>query len=111
MTAFDVFTRLIGEETLKDSGNEGLNRAGIFWLIGTFQTFTPAFIAAGRTGGPLQSGLFYMLYIYNKSFDSMRMGYGAALAWLMTLFIMIITVLVFRSSKYWVYYETERKRN
>ncbi len=82
----------------------------VLGLIGTFQTFTPAFIAAGRTGGPLQSGLFYMLYIYNRSFESMRMGYGSALAWLMTLFILIITVLVFRSSKYWVYYETERKR-
>lgn len=82
----------------------------VLGLIGTFQTFTPAFIAAGRTGGPLQSGLFYMLYIYNRSFQSMRMGYGSALAWLLTMFILIITVLVFRSSKYWVYYETERKR-
>lgn len=82
----------------------------VLGLIGTFQTFTPAFIAAGRTGGPLQSGLFYMLYIYNRSFESMRMGYGSALAWIMTVFIMIITLVVFRSSKYWVYYETERKR-
>jgi len=38
------------------------------------------------------------------------MGYGSALAWIMTVFIMIITLLVFRSSKYWVYYEAERKR-
>lgn len=82
----------------------------VLGLIGTFQTFTPAFIAAGRSGGPLQSGLFYMLYIYNRSFQSMRMGYGSALAWILTVFIMIITVLVFRSSKYWVYYEAERKR-
>jgi len=82
----------------------------VLGLIGTFQTFTPAFIAAGRSGGPLQSGLFYMLYIYNRSFESMRMGYGSALAWIMTVFIMIITLLVFRSSKYWVYYEAERKR-
>lgn len=82
----------------------------VLGLIGTFQTFTPAFIAAGRTGGPLQSGLFYMLYIYNRSFNSMRMGYGSALAWIMTAFIMVLTVIVFRSSKYWVYYETERKR-
>ena len=71
----------------------------VLGLIGTFQTFTPAFIAAGRSGGPLQSGLFYMLYIYNKSFESMRMGYGSALAWIMTVFIMVITLLVFRSSK------------
>ena len=82
----------------------------VLGLIGTFQTFTPAFIAAGRTGGPLQSGLFYMLYVYNKSFDSLRMGYGSALAWIMTVFIMIVTLLVFRSSKYWVHYEAERKQ-
>ncbi|MBI5958506.1 MAG: sugar ABC transporter permease, partial [Chloroflexi bacterium] len=74
----------------------------VLGLIGAFQTFTPAFVAAGRSGGPLQSGLFYMLYIYNRSFQSMRMGYGSALAWLMTLFILVITVLVFRSSNYWV---------
>jgi multiple sugar transport system permease protein len=82
----------------------------VLGLIGSFQTFTPAFVAAGRSGGPLQSGLFYMLYIYNKSFESMRMGYGSALAWIMTLFIMAVTLIVFRSSNYWVYYEAERKR-
>lgn len=82
----------------------------VLGMIGAFQTFTPAFIAAGRSGGPLQSGLFYMLYIYNRSFESMRMGYGSALAWIMTVFIMVLTVLVFRSSSYWVYYEAERKR-
>ncbi len=82
----------------------------VLGLIGTFQTFTPAFIAAGRTGGPLQSGLFYMLYIYNVSFRSMRMGYGSALAWIMSLFILVVTILVFRSSRYWVYYEAERKQ-
>lgn len=82
----------------------------VLGLIGAFQTFTPAFVAAGRSGGPLQSGLFYMLYIYNKSFQSMQMGYGSALAWLMTVFILLITLLVFKSSNYWVYYEAERKR-
>lgn len=82
----------------------------VLGTIGAFQTFTPAFVAAGRSGGPLQSGLFYMLYIYNKSFESMRMGYGSALAWIMTAFIMVVTLLVFRSSNYWVHYEAERNR-
>jgi multiple sugar transport system permease protein len=82
----------------------------VLGLIGVFQTFTPAFIAAGATGGPLQSGLFYMLYIYNRSFQSLRMGYGSALAWIMTIFILLVTLLVFRSSQYWVHYETERGR-
>lgn len=83
----------------------------VLGLIGVFQTFTPAFIAAGETGGPLQSGLFYMLYIYNRGFISLRMGYASALAWIMTVFILIVTVFVLRSSRYWVYYETDRSQN
>ncbi len=82
----------------------------VLGLIGVFQTFTPAFIAAGRTGGPLQAGLFYMLYIFNRSFDALRLGYGSALSWIMTVFILIVTLLIFRSSRYWVHYEAERKR-
>lgn len=83
----------------------------VLGLIGVFQTFTPAYIAAGANGGPLQSGLFYMLYIYNRGFVSMRMGYASALAWILTLFILIVTVLVLRSSRYWVYYENDRSTN
>lgn len=83
----------------------------VLGLIGVFQTFTPAFIAAGETGGPLQSGLFYMLYVYNRGFVTLRMGYASALAWILTVFILIVTVVVLRSSRYWVYYETERSMN
>jgi multiple sugar transport system permease protein len=83
----------------------------VLGLIGVFQTFTPAFIAAGGTGGPLQSGLFYMLYIYNRGFVTLRMGYASALAWILTIFILIVTVIVLRSSSYWVHYETDRSRN
>lgn len=83
----------------------------VLGLIGVFQTFTPAFIAAGETGGPLQSGLFYMLYIYNRGFVSLRMGYASALAWILTVFILFITIIVLRSSQYWVYYESDRENN
>ncbi len=83
----------------------------VLGLIGVFQTFTPAFIASGANGGPLQSGLFYMLYVYNRGFVTLRMGYASALAWILTAFILIVTVLVLRSSRYWVYYETDRGTN
>lgn len=83
----------------------------VLGLIGVFQTFTPAFIAAGTSGGPLQSGLFYMLYLYNRGFVTLRMGYASALAWILTVFILIVTVLVLRSSRYWVYYESDRSAN
>lgn len=82
----------------------------VLGTIGVFQTFTPAFIATGENGGPLQSGMFYMLYVYNRSFRSMRMGYGSALSWIMAVFILLITLLYFRSSKYWVYYAAEREQ-
>jgi multiple sugar transport system permease protein len=83
----------------------------VLGLIGVFQTFTPAFIAAGESGGPLQSGLFYMLYLYNRGFVTLRMGYASALAWILTVFILIVTVVVLRSSQYWVYYEADRNMN
>ena len=76
-------------------------------LIGVFQTFTTAFVATG--GGPLRSTFFYMLYIYNKAWVSLQMGYASALAWILALIILAITLLVFRSSPYWVYYEAEQK--
>jgi len=76
-------------------------------LIGVFQTFTSSFIATG--GGPLKSTLFYMLYIYSKAWQSLRMGYASALAWILAVIILTITVFVIRSSPYWVHYEAERK--
>jgi multiple sugar transport system permease protein len=83
----------------------------VLGLIGVFQTFTPAYIAAGANGGPLQSGLFYMLYLYNRGFVTLRMGYASALAWILTAFILVVTIIVMRSSRYWVYYESDRSAN
>lgn len=76
-------------------------------LIGVFQTFTPAFVATN--GGPLKSTYFYMLHIYNKAWQSLRMGYASALAWILTIIIMILTALIFKSSALWVHYEAEKK--
>lgn len=83
----------------------------VLGLIGVFQTFTPAYIAAGANGGPLQSALFYMLYLYNRAFVTLRMGYASALAWILTAFILAVTIIVLRSSRYWVYYESDRSAN
>lgn len=76
-------------------------------LIGVFQTFTAAFVAT--EGGPLKSTLFYMLYIYQKAWVSLRMGYASALAWILTLIILLITMLILKSSPLWVHYEAEKK--
>jgi multiple sugar transport system permease protein len=80
-------------------------------LIGVFQTFTPAYVVSQSSGyaGPIKELYFYMLYVYIKGWQNLQMGYASALSWILTIFILIITVLVFRSSPYWVHYETEKK--
>jgi multiple sugar transport system permease protein len=76
-------------------------------IIATFQTFTSAFVATN--GGPLDSTLFYVLYLYRKAFQEFQMGYAAALAWVLFLIILLLTVLVVRSGRWWVYYEGEQR--
>jgi len=72
-------------------------------VIGSFQTFTPAFIMTN--GGPANASLFYGLFLYNNAFKWFKMGYASSLAWLMFVIIMLLTLLVFRTSTSWVYYE------
>lgn len=73
-------------------------------MIGAFQTFTQGYMVAG---GIKDSVLFYAYYLYQNAFMWFKMGYGCALAWVLFIIIMIFTMLVFRSSDMWVYYETE----
>jgi multiple sugar transport system permease protein len=72
-------------------------------IINASQTFTLAFIGTG--GGPANSTKFLVLYMYEQGFQSMRMGYASALAWSLLIFIMLLTLLQFRLSR-WVYYES-----
>jgi multiple sugar transport system permease protein len=76
-------------------------------LIATFQTFTSAFVATN--GGPLDSTLFFVLYLYRQAFERFSMGYAAALAWVLLLIILALTLLVVRSADRWVYYEGARR--
>lgn len=75
-------------------------------LIGTFQYFVPAFILTG--GGPLYATYFYNLNLYEKAFRWQFMGLASAMAWLMFLIILVLTLILFRSSDAWVYYEVKR---
>ena len=79
----------------------------IMSIIGSFQVFTQAY--AMTEGGPQQSTLFYMYYLFDMAFIKFRMGYASALAWVLFLIIMVFTLLVIRSSSIWVYYESETK--
>jgi len=75
----------------------------IMSIIGSFQVFTAGYIMTG--GGPRYATYFYVLYLYQNAFHYFRMGYAAALAWVLALIILFFTILVFRSSSAWVYYE------
>lgn len=76
-------------------------------VIGSFQYFTQAFVMT--EGGPLNSTLFYNLYLYTKAYKELKMGYAAALAWIMFIIILFFTLLVIKSSSFWVYYQSDDK--
>ncbi len=71
--------------------------------IGALQTFTQGYLIGG---GRDNAGLFYNLYLYNNAFKQGNMGYAAALAWLLFVIILLLTLLIFRSSGFWVFYES-----
>lgn len=81
----------------------------VLQTIEAFKAFTQAYIVSGGTGGPVDSTLFYSLYLYEEAFANFRMGYASALAWLLLIIIAIFTAVAFGTSKYWVYYEDEAR--
>ena len=78
---------------------------GVVQTIEAFKAFTPAFIISGGTGGPIDSTLFYTLYLYQEAFAYFRMGYASALAWILVVIIAAFTAFAFLSSRYWVHYD------
>ena len=72
-------------------------------MIGAFKTFTNAFVMT--EGGPQNATMFYGLYLYYAAFRDVRMGYASMLAWILFVIIMILTILIVKSSAVWVYYE------
>lgn len=71
-------------------------------IIQSFQVFDKVYIMTG--GGPMQATLVYVMYLYQRAFSYLEMGYGSALAWILFMIIFILTLIQFRASK-WVYYE------
>ena len=76
----------------------------VIGIIGSLQTFTQAFFIQHTR----RAGTFMNVYIYQEAFERNRMGYASALGWIMLLIILLFTILVFKSSPAWVYYEGER---
>ncbi|MCX6050500.1 MAG: sugar ABC transporter permease [Chloroflexi bacterium] len=79
-------------------------------VIGYFQYFTEAWVLSstreGAAGGPLNSMLFYAMYLYQNAFQQFKMGYASAQAWILFAMVLIATAILFRTSG-WVYYRSE----
>ncbi len=80
----------------------------VMGIISSFQVFLQAYVMT--QGGPMNSTLFYVLYLYRQGFVWLHLGYASALAWILFIIILVLTLLVFRSSPLWVYYEARRGR-
>lgn len=80
-------------------------------MIGAFQTFDSAFVIstarAGQIGAPSKSTLFYLLHLYEEGFTFLNMGYASALAWVLFIVILAVTLVINRTSKRWVFYSGE----
>ncbi|WP_156418286.1 carbohydrate ABC transporter permease [Aureimonas sp. D3] len=77
----------------------------VIQTIDAFKAFTPAFIISEGTGGPINSTLFYTLYLYQEAFGFLRMGYASALAWILVVIVAAFTAFSFLSARYWVHYD------
>jgi multiple sugar transport system permease protein len=84
----------------------------VLGLIGTFQYFTEVYVISsgnsgtgGGLGGPARSTLFYNIYLYQNAFRYFHMGYASTMAWILFIIVLGFTLLIFRSSDAWVYYE------
>ncbi|NMM52359.1 carbohydrate ABC transporter permease [Paenibacillus aquistagni] len=80
----------------------------IMGLIGSFQYFSQGYVFADSSGqaigGPSNSILFYAIYLFQNAFVFLKMGYASAMAWLLFVVVLILTLVVFRSSGKWVFY-------
>ncbi|MEG2733646.1 MAG: sugar ABC transporter permease [Clostridium sp.] len=74
-------------------------------LINGFMAFTQSYIIT--QGKPRDSTLFYTVYMYQNSFTYNKLGYGCALAWFMTIFVGVLTLILFKTQNKWVHYESE----
>ncbi len=80
----------------------------VMQTITGFMVFTQAFIVTG--GGPMDTTLFYALYLYRRAFESFQMGYASAMAWVLLVAVALCTAVLFKTSGRWVFYEAKEGR-
>jgi multiple sugar transport system permease protein len=82
----------------------------IVWMIFYLQFFTEAFVATSQDlGEPVNSTLFYSIYIYQNAFQFLKMGYASAMAWILFAVTMVITVTLFRLQRRFIFYRGEQR--
>lgn len=81
----------------------------VLGVIGSLQYFLAPFVLNNGTGFPEGMTRFFMVYFFKQSFTFFSMGYGATLAWLMLIIAMIITIVLFGTARFWVFYTTEER--
>jgi multiple sugar transport system permease protein len=81
----------------------------VMQTISSFLTFTPAYIISNGTGSPRNGTLVYSLYIYQQAFGNFKMGYASALAWILVVIVACTTLILFVTSKFWVFSENGEK--
>jgi multiple sugar transport system permease protein len=79
-------------------------------LIGALQVFTQIYIMTQPRYGPNNASMMIVPYLYDNGFHFYKMGYASAIAWVLFMLVMVFTIMVFRSSRLWVYYETDVRK-
>lgn len=77
----------------------------IMQLISAFQEFNAPYLIT--KGGPQFGTYFLPMYIYDTTFNKNKMGYASAMSWVLFIIIMVLTMITFKNSKYWVFYGDE----
>ncbi|MGH2549378.1 MAG: carbohydrate ABC transporter permease [Thermomicrobiales bacterium] len=77
----------------------------VMGVITSFQVFTQALVIGGTTGEPVESTLMYMVMLYRYAFRYFSMGYASALSVVLFVAVSIVTLVIFRTARFWVYYE------
>lgn len=76
----------------------------VMGMIAAVQYFTQVYVISDGEGGPVDSTLVFSLHVFLSAFKYLQMGYASAMAWLMFLVILAVTLLLFRTARHWVYY-------
>ena len=77
----------------------------VMQTISSFMSFTQAFVITA--GGPNNSTMLYALNVYNQAFKYNKMGYACAMSWIMLVVMSVITLIIFKTSKHWVFNEAD----